>query len=296
VRPLFFSLVLVFLWCQTPALWAQEGRLQQVREEVRGDDEHAGKKEKTEKAQRGCDNDDDSVGNWLFGEAFGWLFFKACGAPFVLPPALLGDDYRHDGYFLAHPYQHGLPGFMRIEGFLDEGLPPGASPLDPQGLRTWIGRLTLQESNDFRGLNRVNGQVLLDSSSRFGLQTGWTYLTEGLTGGRHDDMVLGDFDVTFRFAQNEYVQMRTGLGARVLADSRSRWGFNFTYGGDFFPAKPLVLSGVVDLGTLGSAGLVHARGTAGVIFRGWEFFTGYDFMRIGSVNLQGPTLGLRFWF
>jgi hypothetical protein len=30
--------------------------------------------------------------------------------------------------------------------------------------------------------------------------------------------------------------------------------------------------------------------------RGWEVFTGYDFLRIGSVNLQGPLLGLRLWF
>jgi hypothetical protein len=285
-----WALGIACLWWQTPALSAQEGRLQQVREEVRGDDEHADKKEKKEKKTRERDSDADD--DCLFGE----LFWRGLILPFVLPPALLGDDYHHDGYFLSHPYQHGLPGFMRIEGFLDEGLPPGSSPLDRKGLRAWIGRLTLQESNDFRGLNRVNGQLLLDSWSRFGLQTGWTYLSEGLTGGRHDDMVLGDLDLLFRFAQNEYVQMRTRLGARVLADSHSRWGFNITYGGDFFPAKPLVLSGVLDLGTLGSAGLVHARGTAGVIFRGWEFFTGYDFMRIGSVNLQGPTLGLRFWF
>ena len=28
----------------------------------------------------------------------------------------------------------------------------------------------------------------------------------------------------------------------------------------------------------------------------WQTRTSYDFLRFGSVNLQGPFLGLRFWF
>ena len=305
MRPLFGSLLLACLWWQTPLVCAQEGRLEQVREEVRGDNERADKEEKPERSRRGNGNkaqDYDDV--WGYGNGcssdnsdsgFG-LAGLALLAPFLGPACLLGDDYTHTGYFLSHPYQHGLPGFMRIDGFLDEGQPPGQPPLDPDRLKVWMGRLTLQDSNDFRGLNRLNGQLLLDTSSRFGLQTGWTYLNERLGGGQHDDMVLGDLDVMFRFAQNEYVQMRAGLGARVLADTTSRWGFNFTYGADLFPVRPLVLSAVADLGTLGSTSLVHLRGTAGVMVHGWEFFAGYDYMRIGTVDLQGPTLGLRFWF
>jgi hypothetical protein len=36
--------------------------------------------------------------------------------------------------------------------------------------------------------------------------------------------------------------------------------------------------------------------SVGAIWNGWELFAGYDFLRIGTVNLQGPMVGLRFWF
>lgn len=62
------------------------------------------------------------------------------------------------------------------------------------------------------------------------------------------------------------------------------------------PVKPLVISTVLDAGTLGHAGVIHARLTGGVLRSRWEAYLGYDFLRIGSVNLQGPLLGVRFWF
>jgi hypothetical protein len=33
-----------------------------------------------------------------------------------------------------------------------------------------------------------------------------------------------------------------------------------------------------------------------VTHKRWETFGGYDFLRIGTVNLQGPMVGLRLWF
>jgi hypothetical protein len=265
-----------------------------VREEVAtgSDSEPCKKKDKQAKSS---DRNGEDDGDSLFGELFGELFRVALVAPFVLPAEMLGDDYQYTSYFLRHPYLHDLPGFMRIDGFLDEGQPPGQPPLDPAGLKSWMGRLTALESNDFRGLNRVGGQLLLDTSTRFGFQTDWLWLHERLRCGCTDDMGLGDFNLTFRFAQTEYVQMRAGLGARVLTDT-NRWGFNFTYGADFCPARPLVLSAVIDLGTVGSASVVHARASAGLIWNGWELFAGYDYLRIGAVDLQGPIAGLRFWF
>ena len=44
------------------------------------------------------------------------------------------------------------------------------------------------------------------------------------------------------------------------------------------------------------AGLFRARATVGVLYRGLELFTGYDYLNIGGVDLQGPLAGLRLWF
>jgi hypothetical protein len=91
--------------------------------------------------------------------------------------------------------------------------------------------------------------------------------------------------------------MYAGLGCRLLTDDRdTRAGVNFVYGGDWFPARPLVVSASCDLGNLDAAFVVRARATVGAAWRRWEVFGGYDFLRIGSVNLQGPMLGLRVWF
>ena len=58
----------------------------------------------------------------------------------------------------------------------------------------------------------------------------------------------------------------------------------------------MVAGATMETGTLGSASVVHGRATIGATFHGWELYTGYDFLRVGNVNLQGPVVGLRFWF
>src|SRR5262249_14468895 len=120
---------------------------------------------------------------------------------------------------------------------------------------------------------------------------------ENLGGGRSDATTIGDMNLTYRFAQHEKIQFYAGIGARVLTDPcTTNWGANVLYGFDLFPRKPWIVSALVDGGNLGSAGVIHTRVTAGVAIRHFELIGGYDFMRIGSVNIQGPTAGLRLWF
>ena len=71
---------------------------------------------------------------------------------------------------------------------------------------------------------------------------------------------------------------------------------NFTLRGDFAPCRPVVLSGEIDLGRLGDAEHLHLAGTAGVMLDRFEVYGGYDYRRIGDVELQGPMIGLRLWW
>jgi hypothetical protein len=214
------------------------------------------------------------------------------------PAALLGDHYDTTAFFPAYPYAVDGLGYPRIApGRGGLGKEQEAHFGDPDYLRTWSVRLALEDGNDFRGLNRLNGRLVVDTSSRFGVQSNWDYFSERLGGGRSDETLLGDTNLTFRFAQTERVQMYAGLGFRTQADrSDTRFGFNFLYGGDVFLGEPLVLSASLDVGNLSSDLVVHGRGTVGLIYKRWEAFGGYDFLRIGSVNLQGPMLGFRVWF
>ena len=93
------------------------------------------------------------------------------------------------------------------------------------------------------------------------------------------------------------LQMRTGVGFNYLSDDYdTNFGFNFTYGGDWYLARPWVLSAEMDLGWLGEATVVHLRGTVGANWRFAEAYLGYDYYDIGRANVGGMVAGVRLWF
>lgn len=279
--------LILLLFCWPTLLHAQEGRLERVREDVRSDSSGDNKKD-----QKGNGSGSDSIDlGDDFGEVFGPMILYGLAAPFVGPAELLGDDYGSLGYFHLYPYRDHHDGLIWF-GNKDHD-EKEKTPL----VKVWLGRLTIEESNDFNGMNRVNGQLLIDTSCRLGFQGDWNWLSERVAVGKHDALFLGDGNLVFRFGQCEWAQFRSGLGFRVMTDDvRSDWGFNFTYGADFFPCKPWIISAQFDAGTLGNAAVIHGRVTGGAVYNRFEIFGGYDFLRIGSVNLQGPVLGLRLWF
>jgi hypothetical protein len=255
-------------------------------------------------APKNSASSDTSSTNWGTGgdpEGTGYLLVAAAvGAtsPIWLPWCILDDHPLEAGYFPPFPYPDSERGYLKIDrkGW---GCPTeqDCGCRDPEYLKVWAVRLSVEEGNDFRGLNRVAGRLTVDTAWRIGLETNWNWLHESLDGGGRADAVLGDANLTWRFAQNEWVQMHTGGGFRVLdGGQRTRWGFNFLYGADVFPLDPLVISAQVDLGSLGDSFVVRVRGSVGVVYRSLEVFTGYDFQRIGDVNVQGPMAGIRLWF
>ena len=312
--------LLIFLLLMQPAwLHAGGGKLQQVREEVRQEKKPDSREQEAADQKQEDDEDDDS---WSFGDEDDSIVVEGLWGEiatscwlvglslWVLPANLVGDNYHNQFGFRPYPYADDCAGLMWN---LD---PPPVRIGPPQPLESnaadwrvevpptperpgwsWSGRVFVEESNDFDGLNRVNGQVLIDTIGRVGFQASWSYLTEELDCGCQDELWLGDANLTFLFAQSEKVQLRTGLGCRWLADDGdSDFGVNFLYGGDFYPVKPLIVSTFLELGSLGEAFVVHGRATAGVILSRFEFFGGYDWLRIGSVDLHGPVVGVRLWF
>jgi hypothetical protein len=267
-----------------------DGRLQRVRQEVRAPDDPP-----AQKASKKHGDDDDPWGE-LIGDFFGEALLLLIAAPFRAPMDLLDDHWDRRLYLPRYPYPHAYPGYLLLS-------PADAAVLHEtfsEGVRrrNWAGRLSLENGNDFSGLNRFAGQLRLDTSAyRIGFLTNWNFYTEDLPRGRRDELVIGDANAIFRFAQNEVASCYAGVGLRTLTDRcGSDFGFNFTYGGEWFPVRPLVVGASFDVGTLGNAGVLHGRATLGAVWRHWEVYGGYDFLRIGNVNLQGPLVGVRWWF
>ncbi len=78
--------------------------------------------------------------------------------------------------------------------------------------------------------------------------------------------------------------------------AETNFGFNFTYGVDFFPVRPWVLSSTVDWGTLGRSGLFRFQATAGAVVHRVETYAGYEYLDLGSTQVNSLIGGVRIWF
>jgi hypothetical protein len=270
--------------------WAQEGRLEQIREAVRTapvdvpeppspPEPPCRKESNTDSLMSG----EDSFALVMVG---GTLTVMGVTSPFWGPYGLLNDNLSHAHEFPPYPY---------VGEHANLFLANRPHPETPA--HEWSLRASVEESNDFDGLNRVQGSLFLATSSRWGVTGNFTYLTERQGCGCYDEMWMGDVNGVFCFARNDATQFWAGLGARFLHDRQgTEMGFNATYGVDWAPVQPFVFTAQGDVGMLGHAWVGHGRLTAGAIWDRYELYGGYDWLRIGSVDLHGPVLGLRIWF
>lgn len=163
--------------------------------------------------------------------------------------------------------------------------------------KNWAGSALFEYGSSFDGLDRRGFGLLLEHSSRLGIDFKWDSYIEDLGGGWTDELHLTDINVLCRVAESERYLIRAGLGANILGDAfGTDGGFNATAKVDLFPAQPLVLSGELDLGTIGDAELFHVSGKAGLMLDRFEIFGGYDYRTIGGVPLKGAMIGLQVWF
>jgi hypothetical protein len=162
--------------------------------------------------------------------------------------------------------------------------------------RRWGAQMRVQYGDDFQSLTNVAGQFIWESTTRFGVDASFEHLRERSDDGA-DCLTLGDCNLVYRVAQHPKANVRLGIGLNWLADStKADFGFNFTYGADFFPRKPWVISAAIDAGTLGNAGLFRFQTTVGVILNRFETYAGYEYLDIGTTDTNLLIAGVRVWF
>ncbi len=267
-----------------------EGVLQQLREDVQGTSDAPRDDDDSSRSRRHCDEYPDEVDN-PFATAIASLFFQGAWygitAPFWGPPVWIGDDYSHTSYLSCYPYQHDPTGYVLSESALPES----------SDVNRWSIRVRGELADNFDSLTRYGGRVLWESYNRFGLDSSVNYYREWLATGRHDELWTGDFNIVFRFAESPQLMMRTGIGANYLSvPHETDLGFNFTYAADWLPARPWIFSAELDCGWLGHAGLFHGRATAGINLGNVECYTGYDYLDVGSAQIDGLVAGIQLWY
>lgn len=160
-----------------------------------------------------------------------------------------------------------------------------------------MGQLQLEGGSDFDAIDRTGLGLLVESAGGLGLEFGWDAYTEDLPSGGHDELHIGELGVLYRVAETDRALVRVGLGTAWMGDRYDTdFGLNLSVRADYAPSDPFILSGELDLGRLGDAEHLHAAGTVGVTLDRCELYGGYDYRRIGDVEISGPMVGLRLWF
>lgn len=284
----------IALLCVIPSSTAPslaEDSLSQLRDEVRTADPPAPRRDRaSDRRATSYNPSSDPYNSDTQSDGWGDLFLPAvtvagiaATSPFWGPPALVGDSYLEHGYFPRYPYKE-RGGYMWIGDPIPDVYVVGVRARSDFG-------------TNFGRFDWVGGNLLVESTLRFGVESDFRVLQESGPSATLDSATLGDANFFFRFAQSNQFQARAGLGFNYLSDrSDSNFGGNFTYAVDWYPVKPVIVSAEFDLGWLGHESLFHFRVTEGVNWKHGEAFVGYDYYDVGNFQVGGMVAGVRLWF
>lgn len=192
--------------------------------------------------------------------------------------------------YARYPYADGSRGFV---------LKVDPEDPSPSGQRL-AGTFTL----DGAALGPTVGRVGVDAElmvRRFGLAVD---LSPHLEIRPLDALSLGSANFVIALVLLPRWQVQAGVGVSMMIDGRVQpteprvdaAGVNGTLRTTLLLARPVVLRGRLDVGTLGAAPAAMGRVTAGLMLGRFEVLGGYEARRVGDVVLHGPTVGTRVWF
>ncbi len=163
----------------------------------------------------------------------------------------------------------------------------------PSEPRPPYSRIVFEGGTNFDELHRIGGNLRLEALWGLGIDGALNHFMEELPGGGRDSLNLGDLHLTLRIIDEPFLRVRIGAGAAWLSDDvDTEWGFNATANAEIDFWDPFYVGLQCDGGTLGDAGLLHARASLGVKLGMLDTFIGYDHYSIGSAKLNGMVFGV----
>lgn len=193
----------------------------------------------------------------------------------------------------ASPYYHAYPSAYVAS---PEAPPP------PGGLARTTTRVALDggfvHPAERISVGRIGASLRVQTTFGLEIAARYSIFVEPLV-GRTDSLALGRIGLDWRIITEEVMQFRLGAALRHFHDrTGALFGADIEAGLDFFPIEPLILTFEANVGFLGNALLVQARGSVGLLVSVFEIYLGYNYEGIfgaQNVDLGGPMLGLRFW-
>jgi hypothetical protein len=151
---------------------------------------------------------------------------------------------------------------------------------------------------DQDGLTRLTLGAAVMSNLRFALESRFTYWSESLEEdegpGKSDGLWIGDLNVHYQILAYPPLQSYIGLGPRIATDGTEKAaGINMTSITELYPLRPLVFRIEGDVGSLGQATFLEAQASAGLVWKHFEAYAGYDVMRVAHIRFNSWFTGLR---
>ncbi len=223
-------------------------------------------------------------------------------APWTLPMAFTKTLQRPIFWYASHPYAaDSRSALIFAPTPSPEDQPPPQTKPPSNGVRSSPPRksVAVQAMMDgyygpFDAMYGAGAQLRLQTPTVIELDTRWIYLRENLS--TPVTAIRGQNHVTIRFAHDEQVQFRTGIGSRhYIVEGEHILGFDGFYGIEIFLGQPFRLALELHLGNLGQALTGQGRGELGIFMGPLEIYGGLDYLRIGSEGLGLVFSGLRLW-
>ena len=266
------------------------GKLSDVRKSVREEESKSESKKKDKKRKRSSSKRRDRDDN-----DFSWLSFSL--SLFTSEPSRSNSQQAtySEPIYSEPVYAAGPPVIVTDETpapYLPPSPPPRPPVPTPDG---WLNRFTFLGGTDFESLDHGSIAWLAQSPNSLGIDASLTTFRESTTTIR-DQLWLGDANLVFEPIFGD-LRARIGVGFNWLHDSiGTEFGGNLTAGFDFAAFDSFMLTGEIDAGALGDAGLFHGQISAGYQIGITELFAGYNYYDIGGSKLDGTIFGLRFRF
>ncbi len=216
------------------------------------------------------------------------ILFVMGGFVFAMPHYGVHDDFSNMHFYPEFPYQESDEQTKTNYLLLDKSKDSEEKKVG--------GRVGVIQEKDFHGMSLTRVPMILNTSYRVGLQGSLNYLSEQLDGNKLDRLSLHDINLVLQFAENRFMQMRSGLGRRFLSGGAHEEGLNFIYSIDVFPVRPLLVSSTFEVGTIGKTVVRRFSANAGFIYNRIELNAGYDILTIGGTVLKMPNIGLSLWY
>lgn len=168
--------------------------------------------------------------------------------------------------------------------------------LDSDMFSQWALRTSAFYGTDFDSLTHGSFGLLVQAPGAVGIDASVTTWRESGFAFR-DNLWLGDVNLVFENITSPDVRTRIGIGVNWMADAfGGNAGLNLTAGTDIRLTERVLLTGEVDLGTLGDADFFHGQLSAGYQMRQTEWMIGYNHYNIGGTNIKGFFTGFRWRF